>query len=493
MDPTERQQINHYVVSQITTKELIAFFMTNTLKERYGDPMFKNIQLNLLNDFISDGRFPYLLKYADPAVQTVIQQQQQQQQMAAEQDFNSITNLSLSQCAMNGGHRIQHGGAWTINRYAEEANAMFDSYVKDNPSIPDINDKTILRFCWLIIFVEIVSILKLNIDESYNGRETAIIELITRCIVSNLNDKDILLAYFRSIFGGTFGEQVATAVCIGAAGYSATYLPLFINLLHSVLTNTGNMVTNAITFVSGYLPAPISDAVSDYVSSPSGLIAMGFMVYGFLKPTTIPDPATLDSMKRIVHTDTLYDSVVNFFLDMSPISIAAEIPKNVRSWFHALKERLSTGSFLGVKRVIVEKFITVNDIDSQLLIAFSGQFTTIMTCIWERIGTKEREVFFTNYYNYIYTGQFSEKYSRFGGLKEHVLSLIADEVNKQIPSFENQPQEPGMNPGGGSRATLKNKRKRRSNNKKTPLKASKKSSKKSNKNKRRSSKNRRKR
>jgi hypothetical protein len=360
---------------------------------------------------------------------------------------------------------------------------MFDSYVKDNPSIPDINDKTILRFCWLIIFVEIVSILKLNIDESYKDHETAIIELITHCIVSNLNDKDILLAYFRSIFGGTFGEQVATAVCAVAAGYSATYLPLFINLLHSVLTGTGNMVTNAITFVSGYLPASISGAVSGYVSTPSGLIAMGFMVYGFLRQRQPPSEATLLHIRPMVRQDNLYNSILNFFFDMSPISIAVGIPKNVRSWFNVLKERLSnpSGSILGVKRVIVEKFITVNNTNSLHLIEFSGKFITIMNCIWGNINPTHKEVLFTNYYQGI-----TERFGNFSTiahqLQQGALDLVATEVNEQTPSWVQGSR-------GGSRATLKNKRKRRSKNKKTPLKASKKSSK----NKRRSSKNRRKR
>jgi hypothetical protein len=119
-----------------------------------------------------------------------------------------------------------------------------------------------------------------------------------------------------------------------------------------------------------------------------------------------------------------------------------------------------------------------------------------MSCVVERLN-KELDInrieLFTNYYNGI-----RERFGKINSdmasiLQQDALSLIESEVKIQTPSFANQPSELGMNPGGGSRATLKNKRKRRSKNKKTPLKASKKSNKKSSKNKRRSSKNRRKR
>ena len=479
MDPNERQQINHYVVSQITTEPLIAFFMTNTLKERYGDPMFKNIQLNLLNDFISDERFPYLLKYADPAVQNII----------AEQEFNKIITAN---CSTTGGTRIQHGGAGSIDEWANYANLQFRSFLDANPNPADQDDKNIRQsnpvdqddknirqFCWLIIFVEIVSILKLT-DESYNTKERQIIDLIINCIVTNLNDENILLAYFRSIFGGTFAEQVSTSVCIGAAAYSATYMPLFINLLYNVLTDSRTMVTNAIKFVSAYVPAPIYDSVSGYVTSPSGLIAMGFMVYGILRHQTIPDPRTLASMKSIVRNDRLYDSVINFFFDMSPISIATGIPKNVKSWFSALKDRFTDDgvrprSIIGFKSYIVQKFINVNNINSDVLIQFSGKFTTIMSCIWEGItDTSHKEAFITNYYEGS-RARFQQFSTVVNQLQQHALTLVAEEVKNQYR--------------GGSSSTLKHKRKRRSNNKKKPLKISKKS----NKNKRRTSKNKKKR
>ena len=252
------------------------------------------------------------------------------------------------------------------------------------------------------------------------------------------------------------------------------------------------MVTNAIKFVSAYVPAPIYDSVSGYVSSPSGLIAMGFMVYGFLRHQTIPDPRTLASMKSIVRNDRLYDSVINFFFDMSPISIAAGIPKNVRSWFSALKDRFTddgvrprTRSIIGFKKFIIDKFITVNNIDSADLIQFSGKFTTIMSCIWDGIMVPEhKEAFFTNYYGGI-TTHYAELFhpANIRELQQHALSLIAAEVQSQ-----QQVRNPQGQSRGGSRATLKHKRKRRSNNKKKPLKISKKS----NKNKRRTSKNKKK-
>jgi hypothetical protein len=419
----------------------------------------------------------------------------QEQQERAEEDFNSIIEAKCS--SKGGGSRIQHGGARSIEEWTNRANLKFISFLDTDPNpnpAADPNDRSILLFCWLILFVEIVLILKLHTDDLYNDDDDEmdrIETVIVECITTNLNDKDLLLAYFRSIFGGTFGEQVATAVCAGAAGYSATYLPLFINLLHSALTDSGTMVANAITFVSGYLPAPIYvavGAVSGYVSSPSGLIAMGFIVYGFLRHRHTPPPSqeTLRHMRDIVPQESLYNSIINFFFDMSPISIAVRIPKNVKSWFNALKDRLSnpSGSILGIKRFIVQKFINVNNIDSCRLIEFSGKFTTIMKCIFESIvDPSYKETFFTNYYSGI-----RERFDQFSTiadrLQQDALDLVAEEVRGQSPSWESGSR---CGPRGGSRATLKHKRKRRSNNKKTPLKSSSKN------NKRRSSKNRRKR
>jgi hypothetical protein len=417
----------------------------------------------------------------------------QEQQQRAEEDFNSIIEVKCS--SKGGGSRIQHGGARSIEEWTNSANLKFISFLDTHPVTDDPNDRSILLFCWLILFVEIVSILKLHTDDLDNDDEEMdrIETVIVECITTNLNDKDLLLAYFRSIFGGTFGEQVATAVCAGAAGYSATYLPLFINLLHSALTDSGTMVANAITFVSGYLPAPIHGAVgavSGYVSSPSGLIAMGFMVYGFLRQRRTPPPSqeTLRHMRDIVPQESLYNSIINFFFDMSPIYIAVGIPKNVKSWFNALKDRLSnpSGSILGIKRFIVQKFINVNNIDSVSLIEFSGKFTTIMKCIFESIDPSYKETFFTNYYSGI-----RERFDQFSTiadrLQQDALNLVAEEVRRQSPPWGSGSRGgPRGGSRGGSRATLKHKRKRRSNNKKTPLKSS-------SKNKRRSSKNRRKR
>lgn len=404
-----------------------------------------------------------------------------QEEIKAEQQFNSIIDVAKCPPIKSGGSRIQHGGVGSIEEWANYANLQFRLFLDANPNPADQDDKNIRQFCWLIIFVEIVSILKLNTDESYNTKEQQIVELIINCIVTNLNDENILLAYFRSIFGGTFAEQVSTAVCIGAAAYSATYFPLFINLLYNVLTDSRTMVTNAIKFVSAYVPAPIYDSVSGYVTSPSGLIAMGFMVYGVLRHQTIPDPRTLASMKSIVRNDRLYDSVINFFFDMSPISIATGIPKNVKSWFSALKDRFTDDgvrprSIIGFKSYIVQKFINVNNTNSADLIQFSGKFTTIMSCIWDGIMVPEhKEAFFTNYYE----GS-RARFQQFSTvvvnqLQQHALTLVAEKVKNQ--------------PRGGSSSTLKHKRKRRSNNKKKPLKISKKS----NKNKRRTSKNKKKR
>ena len=254
------------------------------------------------------------------------------------------------------------------------------------------------------------------------------------------------------------------------------------------MSGTGDIVASAINFVSAYMPSIITNQAANYLTSPSGLIAMGFMVYGFLKPTPIADPATLASMKSIVNNDTLYDSVINFFLDMSPISIAVGIPKNVRSWFYALKDRFTDrpDSIIGFKSYIVQKFINVNNTNSTDLIQFSGSFIKIMSCIWDGIMVPEHKyAFFTNYYGGItthYANLFHPEIIK--ELQQHALSLIAEEVQSQ-QQFRN----PQGQSRGGSSSTLKHKRKRRSNNKKKQLKVSKKS----NKNKRRTSKNKKKR
>jgi hypothetical protein len=98
---------------------------------------------------------------------------------------------------------------------------------------------------------------------------------------------------------------------------------------------------------------------------------------------------------------------------------------------------------------------------------------------------EHKEAFFTNYYEGI-TTHYAELFhpTNITALQKHALSLIAAEVRSQ-QQFRN----PQGQSRGGSRATLKHKRKHRSNNKKKQLKVIKKS----NKNKRRTSKNKKKR
>lgn len=388
---------------------------------------------------------------------------------------------------------IQHGGTLDINRWAEHANIEFSKYSQKedyDDSVPSSasasadaagaagaagaaayddsdKDKKVLVFCKLIIFVEILHILNEFIEESLSKSNPpngvpSIITYIIDCINEHLTNSSVVLAYFRSIFGGTTKEQVATAVCAGAAAYSSTYLPLFINLLFRFISNGGENVKYAIDFVAAYMPAPVLSAAGNY-ASVSGVIAIGFMVYGFMKPIkSIPDPSIVESLKSITQKNTVYHSLLNFVLDITPVKQAIMIPSNVKGWFNSLKNKFKGSDPASVTSgIIIKKFVRSNDVSSTKLINFSGSFKKIMKCIWDQIkkdpGDEERD-FFTAYYNGV-----SKHYeSSLGALKtvlqRHALSLIADDVLRT--KFQNgKSLSPGRR-NGKTKADAQHKRSR---------------------------------
>ena len=395
---------------------------------------------------------------------------------SSEQNFNSIIKVDTqTECPRKGkgsklgGGYIQHGGTLNIERWAEYANIEFSKYSQKedyDDSVPSAasaaasddddsaKDKKILVFCKLIIFIEILHILnEFIVDALSKLKDPAdippIITYIIDCINKHLTNSSVVLAYFRSIFGGTIKEQVATAVCAGAAAYSSTYLPLFINLLFHFITNGGANVKYAIDFVAAYMPAPVLSAAGNY-ASVTGVIAIGFMVYGFMKPNkSIPDPSLIESLKGITQKNTVYHSLLNFVLDITPVQQAIMIPTNVRGWFTSLKDKFKGSDPASVTSgIIIKNFIRSNRVTATKLINFSGSFKKIMKCIWDQIkkdpGDEERD-FFTAYYNGV-----SKHYeSSLGALKtvlqRHALSLIADDVLKTNLRYSNSVSPSGCN------------------------------------------------
>jgi hypothetical protein len=368
----------------------------------------------------------------------------------------------------SGGGYMQNGGKMDIERLANYAIKQFkevrESSHDEEPS--PVNEYSIFVFCKLIIFIEILSILKDFINKEMKEGVSPehyippIIRYIIDCINIHLTSASVILAYFRSIFGGTLQEQTATAVCAGLAGYSATYLPLFINLLFNFIHTGCTNVKYAIDFVGAYMPVPVAAVVSNYASF-SGIIAIGFILYGIGKNSSRMehDARIISSLKSITQKDTLYHSVLNFFLDMSPVRAGMRIPSNVKAWFVYLKDKIRPDPDK-TTHMIMNTFIKANDINSEQLIKFSGSLKTIMTCIFEQIETEnpgdvdKLHSFFTSYYTGIDKKFDSRLESVKDGLKEHALSLF----EKTQPST--QPSKKGRIGVGGGGDGSKRKRNR---------------------------------
>jgi hypothetical protein len=364
----------------------------------------------------------------------------------------------------SGGY-MQNGGEMNIERLATYAIKEFKEYSessRDEEPSP-VNEYSILVFCKLIIFIEILSILKELINEEIKEGVSEkhyippIITYIIHCINIHLTSTSVILAYFRSIFGGTLQEQTATAVCAGLAGYSATYLPLFINLLFNFIRTGSTNVKYAIDFVGAYMPAPVTALAGNYASF-SGIIAIGFILYGIVKNSSRvePDASIISSLKSITQKDTLYHSVLNFFLDMSPIRVGMQFPSNVKAWFGYLKDKIRPDP-AKTSDMIMNTFIKANDINSEELIKFSDSLKKIMDCIYEQIQTAnpgnvdKLNHFFTSYYTGIDKKFDSRLESVKGGLKEHALSLFAKTEQSTQPSKRVRIGRGGCGGGGGSK------------------------------------------
>lgn len=350
----------------------------------------------------------------------------------------SRQSVPYSGSGSGSGGYMQNGGKMNIERLANYAIHQFKEFSgssrSEEPST--VNEYSIFVFCKLIIFIEILSILRDFINEemkegvSQEHYIPPIIPYIIDCINEHLTSTSVILAYFRSIFGGTLKEQTATAVCAGLAGYSATYLPLFINLLYNFIHTGCTNVKYAIDFVGAYMPAPVAAVVSNYASF-SGVIAIGFILYGIGRNSrrTEPDARIISSLKSITQKDTLYHSVLNFFLDMSPIRAGMRIPSSIKAWFVYLKGKIRPDPNK-TSDMIMNTFIKANDINSEQLIEFSGSLKTIMTCIFNRIETDnpgdvgQLHDFFTSYYNGIDRKFNSNLESLKGYLKDHALTLF---------------------------------------------------------------------
>lgn len=349
-----------------------------------------------------------------------------------------ISRRSVPYSGTGSGGYMQNGGEMNIERLANYAIHQFKEYSGssrgEEPST--VNEYSIFVFCKLIIFIEILSILRDFINEemkegvSQEHYIPPIIRYIIDCINIHLTSTSVILAYFRSIFGGTLKEQTATAVCAGLAGYSATYLPLFINLLFNFIHTGCTNVKYAIDFVGAYMPAPVAAVVSNYASF-SGIIAIGFILYGIGRNSSRmePDAHIISSLKSITQKDTLYHSVLNFFLDMSPIRAGMRFPSNVKSWFVYLKDKIRPDPDKTTD-MIMNTFIKANDINSEQLIKFSGSLKTIMECVYDQIcidnpGDVDKvDSFFTSYYAGIDRKFNSNLESLKGDLKDHALTLF---------------------------------------------------------------------
>lgn len=360
----------------------------------------------------------------------------------------------------SGGY-MQNGGEMNIERLAQYAIQKFKEFSESSRSEEPstVNEYSIFVFCKLIIFIEILSILRDFINKemkkgvSQKHYIPRIIEYIIDCINEHLTSTSVILAYFRSIFGGTLKEQTATAVCAGLAGYSATYLPLFINLLFNFIQTGCTNVKYAIDFVGAYMPSPVAAVVSNYASF-SGVIAIGFILYGIGKNSSRmePDARIISSLKSITKKDTLFHSVLNFFLDMSPIHVGMKFPSSIKAWFVYLKGKIRPDDPNKISDMIMNTFIKANDINSDELIEFSGSLKTIMTCIFKRIETehpsdvKQLHDFFTSYYfgidrKFISNLESLNLESLKGDLKDNALSLF-DQIKKSS-------EHPSI--GGGSK------------------------------------------
>ena len=127
------------------------------------------------------------------------------------------------------------------------------------------------------------------------------------------------------------------------------------------------------------MPAPVLSAAGNY-ASVTGVIAIGFMVYGFMKPNkSIPDPSIIESLKGITQKNTVYHSLLNFVLDITPVQQAIMIPTNVRGWFTSLKDKFKGSDPASVTSgIIIKNFIRSNRVTATKLINFSGSFTPFL-------------------------------------------------------------------------------------------------------------------
>jgi len=408
--------------------------------------------------------------------------------------------VPYSDSGSSSGGYMQNGGEMNIERLAQYAIQEFKEFSESSRSEfsessrsefsessrseepSTVNEYSIFVFCKLIIFIEILSILRDFINEemkkgvSQKHYIPPIIPYIIYCINEHLTSTSVILAYFRSIFGGTLKEQTATAVCAGLAGYSATYLPLFINLLYNFIQTGSTNVKYAIDFVGAYMPAPVASLVSNYASF-SGVIAIGFILYGIVKNSSRmePDARIISSLKSITQKDTLFHSVLNFFLDMSPIRVGMKFPSSIKAWFVYLKGKIRPDPNK-TSDMIMNTFIKANDINSDELIEFSGSLKTIMECVYDRIKTenpgddKKLQGFFTSYYFGIERKFNSNLESLKGDLKDHALTLFEKTRN---PKKQRTIDGGSKRKGKGTRyqkVTVKHKRinkKRNTKNKKS--------------------------
>ena len=167
----------------------------------------------------------------------------------------------------------QRGGAAELGPYAQVWAAEAERLMK--AKCPGAS--TTLRFYQLIIFIHLIHLLELD-KRVVTDQDTDECKRLAKIICDELNNKDVLTAYFQCTFG-SLNEAIAGMA--GTAYVLSSGFPYFIQLLASVANSTiaQEIVNYAVGFVTMTLPYTGLDP-----RTPTGIINWGIIMHEFFNP-----------------------------------------------------------------------------------------------------------------------------------------------------------------------------------------------------------------